>query len=67
MLRTAALGLRIHPTIKEALIKAAEKDHRTVASYVELLIINDLQARGLLAGPDRKGSLKRLAKMSNSE
>lgn len=48
MARTAALGLRIEPVVKEALEKAAKADRRTVASYVENLIVADLEAKGLL-------------------
>lgn len=49
MPRTAALGLRIEPYVKEALERAAKSDSRTVAAYVELLIIKDLKARGLIS------------------
>ncbi|MCT7375467.1 hypothetical protein [Chelativorans salis] len=48
MARTAALGLRIEPIVKEALEKAAKADRRTVASYVEMLIVADLEAKGFL-------------------
>lgn len=48
MARTAALGLRIEPIVKEALENAAKSDRRTVAAYVELLIIADLEAKGFL-------------------
>jgi hypothetical protein len=46
--RTAALGLRIEPIVKEALEAAAKADRRTVASYVEKLIVADLEANGFL-------------------
>lgn len=48
MARTAALGLRIEPILKEALENAAKADRRTVASYVEMLIVADLEAKGFL-------------------
>ena len=48
MPRTAALGLRIEPIVKEALERAAKEDRRTVASYVEKLIVADLEAKGFL-------------------
>lgn len=48
MARTAALGVRIEPAVKEALEKAAKADRRTVASYVENLIIADLEAKGFI-------------------
>ncbi len=49
MKRTAPLGLRIKPAVKEALERAAKADRRTVASYVEILLIADLEAKGFLA------------------
>ncbi|WP_181174126.1 hypothetical protein [Mesorhizobium sp. B2-3-11] len=48
MARTAALGLRIEPIVKEALERAAKEDRRTVAAYVEMLIVTELEARGYL-------------------
>lgn len=48
MARTAALGLRIEPVVKEALENAAKADRRTVAAYVEKLLVDDLEAKGFL-------------------
>ncbi|MBO6892855.1 MAG: hypothetical protein JJ866_13010 [Roseibium sp.] len=48
MARTASLGLRIEPTVKAALEIAAKEDRRTVASYVELVLIEHLKAKGYL-------------------
>lgn len=48
MARTAALGLRIEPIVKEALERSAKADRRTVAAYVEKLIVDDLEAKGFL-------------------
>jgi hypothetical protein len=53
MARTATLGIRLEPLVKTALAKAAEKDHRSMAAYVELLLIEHLRAIGLL--PRRRG------------
>jgi predicted DNA-binding protein len=36
--RTAALGLRITPNLKEALAALAKAERRTLASYVELVL-----------------------------
>jgi hypothetical protein len=46
--RSVPLGLRITPTLKAALDKAAADDHRPVASYVELIISEHLQKKGYL-------------------
>ncbi|MEP9374243.1 hypothetical protein [Mesorhizobium sp. KR1-2] len=48
MAKTASLGIRIEPTVKDALENAAKADRRTVASYVEKLIVDDLEAKGFL-------------------
>lgn len=46
--RTAALGLRIFPSVKLALEKAADDDQRTVASMVEVIITDYLRKNGYL-------------------
>lgn len=48
MARTASLGLRIEPHVKVALEAAAKDQRRTVASYVELLLIEHLINNGYL-------------------
>jgi hypothetical protein len=45
--RTAALGLRVTPSIMARLKEAADHDHRPVASYVEKLIVDHLLDRCL--------------------
>jgi hypothetical protein len=46
--RSAPLGLRITPSLKAALEKAAAEDHRPLASYVEKLLVEHLKAKGRL-------------------
>lgn len=46
--RSASLGIRVMPEVKEALEKAAKQDRRSVASYVEALIVRDLEEKGFL-------------------
>jgi len=46
--RSAPLGLRLFPRVKAALEDAAKADRRSVASYVEKLIVADLEANGFL-------------------
>tara|TARA_R100000365_G_C2730726_1_gene61041 strand:+ start:749 stop:895 length:147 start_codon:yes stop_codon:yes gene_type:complete len=43
MVKTSAITFRTEPEIKEALEKAAKADGRTVASYVERLVIAHLE------------------------
>jgi len=47
-LRNAPLGLRITPTLKAALEQAAEDDRRSVASMVEIILVEWLEAREYL-------------------
>ncbi|MBB4067109.1 hypothetical protein GGR23_004338 [Gellertiella hungarica] len=49
-MKNAALGIRIDADVKAALAKAARQDRRSVASYVEKLIVEDLTAKGLIDG-----------------
>lgn len=49
MAKTASIGIRIEPEFKEALEQAAKTERRSVASYIEKLIADDLERRGLLA------------------
>ncbi|WP_167718871.1 hypothetical protein [Shinella sumterensis] len=48
MAKTASVGIRIEPEFKEALEKAAKLDRRSVASYIEKLIADDLRRKGLI-------------------
>lgn len=53
MTKTHPLGFRIERDLKEALIKAAKEDHRSVSSMVELIIARWLRDRGYLGTEDR--------------
>jgi len=46
--RDAPIAVRIKPSLKRALAKAAEADRRTISAMVEMLIEEALQARGYL-------------------
>lgn len=48
MTKTHPLGFRIERDLKEALVKAAREDHRSVSSMVELIIARWLRERGYL-------------------
>lgn len=50
MAKTAAIGIRIEPELKDALEAAAKIERRSVASYLEKLIADDLERKGLLPG-----------------
>jgi len=48
MAKTAAIGIRIEPELKESIEVAAKAERRSVASYIEKLIADDLEKKGLL-------------------
>ena len=48
MNKTAAISIRVAPEIKEAVKKAAEDDRRTLASFVEKLLVDHLKEKGYL-------------------
>jgi hypothetical protein len=50
MAKTAAIGIRIEQELKVAMEAAAKSERRSVASYIEKLIADDLEKRGLLPG-----------------
>jgi hypothetical protein len=51
-LRTAQVNLRLHPSLKKAAEKAAAEERRSLTSYIEKLIDDDLRARE--AAPKRR-------------
>ena len=48
MAKSAPLGFRIPQEMKDALIKAAEDDERSVSSLVTLIVRNWLKEKGYL-------------------
>ena len=48
MPKTAAIGVRVDPKIKEAAERAAADDHRSVASLLEKLLTEYLIEKGYL-------------------
>ena len=48
MPRTAAIGIRVDPSVKEAAEKAAASDRRTLASLMEKILIEWLETNGHL-------------------
>jgi hypothetical protein len=45
--KTATLTLRIEPEIKQALQRAAELEHRSIANMVEVLIREHCRVKGI--------------------
>lgn len=45
--KIATLNLRIDPGVKEALREAADRDHRSIANMVEMLIRRHCEAAGI--------------------
>jgi len=48
MARTASIGIRVEPDLKEAAEKAAKADHRTVASLIEKILTEWLEQNGYM-------------------
>ena len=45
--KTATLNLRINPAIKEVAREAANREHRSVASFIEILIRQHCEVHGI--------------------
>ena len=56
MARTASLGIRVEPELKERLEQAAKDDRRTVAAMVEKIVADWLETNGYAASANRGGS-----------
>jgi hypothetical protein len=54
MVKKGSIGIRIDETVKALVEQVAAADRRSVASYIEILIIRDLEAKGLLPKPGTK-------------
>lgn len=48
MVRTASIGIRVEPELKEAIEKAAQDDRRTVAAMIEKVMVEWLREKGYL-------------------
>jgi hypothetical protein len=44
-IKTAQVNLRLEPSLKAAAEKAAAADRRSLTSYIEMLIVGDLEAK----------------------
>jgi hypothetical protein len=55
--KTATLNLRIDPILKEAAREAANKEHRSVANMIELLIRKHCESVGISI-PDQQALFK---------
>jgi hypothetical protein len=54
MAKTHPLGFRIERHLKEALVRAAKDDHRSVSSLTEILIEKWLKEKGYLSDEMRE-------------
>jgi hypothetical protein len=46
--RTASIGIRVEPELKDVIEKAAKADRRTMASLIEKVMVEWLKANGHL-------------------
>jgi hypothetical protein len=51
MLKTEAISVRVSTDLKNALVKAAERDHRSLASLVVKILVEWLTERKLMPDP----------------
>lgn len=56
MAKTNPLGFRIEPELKDALVRAARDDRRSVSSMVEIIIEQWLTEKGYLAETARRNA-----------
>lgn len=61
--KTEAINLRMAPSMKELLHRAAEHEHRTLSNMLEVLILDYCRVNNLM---DEKGSPGLLLKKSGS-
>jgi hypothetical protein len=59
-IKTSTLNLRIHPGVKQAVREAAQREHRSVANMVEVLIRRHCDRAGI-AIPEQSGGNSRNA------
>ena len=52
MTRTAGIGLRVHPKLRDAIAELAKRDRRSVSSYVENLLMEHAIKEGVLKADD---------------
>lgn len=48
--KTETLNLRVSPELKELVRLAAERDHRTIANFIEVLVREHCERRGIASG-----------------
>lgn len=48
MVKAAHIGIRVETATKKAVERAAAADRRSMASYIEKLLVEDLKAKGYL-------------------
>jgi hypothetical protein len=51
--KTAVLNIRIKPSVMATAKRLAEADHRTLAAYVELLILRDAETEAPAKKPKK--------------
>ena len=51
MARTASIGIRVEPDLKDAAERAAKDDRRTVASLIEKVLTEWLEQNGYMQKP----------------
>jgi hypothetical protein len=58
MAKTSAISVRVTDLVKAAAERAADEDHRPLASYVEKLLIEHLKSEGYLDAEPPRGNVQ---------
>jgi hypothetical protein len=61
-IKSATLTFRIDPGLKEALCTAADREHRSIANMVEVLIRDYCEQRGIVIPPSQETKKNKAAR-----
>lgn len=50
--KTETLNLRVSPELKDLVRRAAARDHRTIANFIEVLVREHCKTSGITADPE---------------
>lgn len=50
--KTETMNLRVSPDLKELIRLAAERDHRSIANFIEVLVREHCDRQGVVAGQE---------------
>jgi hypothetical protein len=60
--KTEVVSVRVPPDVKAALVEAADQERRSLATMVEVMVLDYCKAHGITAAPARAGKPARSRK-----